>query len=198
MSITRAFLKGLGVAVPVGIFYWVIRLVFDLLYTSWSPIITRLLPNPSFLNTLLLTLVFSVIALILIGYLTELIKPLRYLKKAALKIPIIRMVLGNHPEVSLPKSFLGKKAVIAHLGDLRVFGILMGKITIDRDGTKELMCKVFIPNSPFPATGFLFMFSPQNVEVLDVSLAQIFSQITTYGTQEAQVLVVQTQKAPSV
>jgi len=198
MSITRAFLKGLGVAVPVGIFYWVIRLVFDLLYTSWSPIITRLLPNPSFLNTLLLTLVFSVIALILIGYLTELIKPLRYLKKAALKIPIIRMVLGNHAEVSLPKSFLGKKAVIAHLGDLRVFGILMGKITIDRDGTKELMCKVFIPNSPFPATGFLFMFSPQNVEVLDVSLAQIFSQITTYGTQEAQVLVVQTQKAPSV
>ncbi|MCD6429492.1 hypothetical protein J7L09_02250 [bacterium] len=198
MSITRAFLKGLGVAVPVGIFYWVIRLVFDLLYTSWSPIITRLLPNPSFLNTLLLTLVFSVIALILIGYLTELIKPLRYLKKAALKIPIIRMVLGNHAEVSLPKSFLGKKAVIAHLGDLRVFGILMGKITIDRDGTKELMCKVFIPNSPFPATGFLFMFSPQNVEVLDVSLAQIFSQITTYGTQKAQELVVQTQKAPSV
>lgn len=187
-------LKGLLVILPVGIVGYILLLIFNLFSSILSPLLIKFLPSLSGTSLKFLSFFLMLLALAIIGYLAEFIHPLRYCKKVLLKVPLIRTILGFSNGEGLPEIFQGRKPVLVRLNNavlppLNVFsssetiGISMGEIEIEEGKEPRRAIRVFLPTVPFPLTGYLLLFDPEQVKPIRISIPQLFGILTTYGVK---------------
>jgi uncharacterized membrane protein len=199
-SIRKNLISGVLIAVPFIISLLIIQWLFRLMAGVLQPIVGSVLPRLAkmlistpvpdiYLRISVTTL--SVILLVLILYFVGVIgrfvmgKRLISLgEKVFMKIPIVRTIYGSSKQVvkamSLSDKTMFKSVVLVEFprAGMKAIGFLTGYIS-DPDGKKY--CKVCIPTSPNPTTGFFEIVPVEEVVLTDISVEDGFKMLISAG-----------------
>jgi uncharacterized membrane protein len=199
-SIRKNLISGVFIAVPFIISLLIIQWLFHLMASVLQPIIGIVLPMLA--KTLITTPVpdvylrisvttLSVILLVLLLYFVGVIgrfvmgrRLIALGEKIFLNIPIVRTIYGSSKQVvkamSLPDRTMFKSVVLIEFPrpGLKAVGFLTGFIT-DPEGKKY--CKIFIPTTPNPTTGYFELVPEDQTFATDISIEDGFKMIISGG-----------------
>ena len=173
----RYFKYGIGVSLPsilvLAFLWWVYDLFTKLTKTILPSSMTYKWWFP------FVVLVGMVIILFLIGLITSLIKPVRWLieqieKRLIKRIPVVRTIYEFGSEVVealLNDIKTGNKKVVK----VEAFGSKMYGILMDEENKT-----VFAPTAPNPSNGFMFVDAVY--EIADMTSMGVFKFVTSLGT----------------
>ncbi|OQA03415.1 MAG: hypothetical protein BWY69_00481 [Planctomycetes bacterium ADurb.Bin401] len=194
-------LTGILVLMPFGVTLLVMRWVFGWMAGFLKPWLLKLaafvVRNPELQTSpptyiswaaSILSIIFLLILVYLVGVLAQ-----RYLGKKLilmgewllLKIPVLRTVYGATKQVmttmALPKkeSFLSVVLVEFPRKGMRSIGFLTGFVN-DR-GREDEFCKVFIPTTPNPTTGFFVIMPSNEVIKTEITVEDAFKTLISFG-----------------
>ncbi|MEN6385925.1 MAG: DUF502 domain-containing protein [Phycisphaerales bacterium] len=194
------FLTGVLVIMPFGITLLVIRWVLGWMAGILKPWLLKILAlvvrNPELqtsppgyvsIAASVVSIIFLLILIYLIGVLASkyLGKKLIFLGEwLLLKIPVLRTVYSATKQVvntvSVPKetAFVSVVLVDFPRQGMKAIGFLSGNIE-DTSGNKY--CKVFIPTTPNPTTGFFQILPENEVTKTSISVEEAFKMIISFG-----------------
>ncbi len=206
-DIRNHFLTGILVLMPFGVTLLVMRWVFGWMAGFLKPWLLKvaafIVRNPDIQHSppayisvaaSILSIIFLLLLVYMVGALAQryLGKKLIYLGEwLLLKIPVLRTVYGATKQVmttmALPKkeSFLSVVLVEFPRAGMKSLGFLTGFIE-GANGIKY--CKVFIPTTPNPTTGFFEMIPVAEVVKADISVEDAFKMIISFGILSPEVL----------
>ncbi len=199
-KITNRLLSGMLLLMPFGVTLLVMRWIFGWLAGFVKPIVVRLLhllsqiplvdSLPDSLTTFCVV-VFTIFILLAIVYLVGQIGQ-RILGKQILKaaeqlvqrIPFVRSIYSATKQViesvSLPGKAAFKSVVIVEFPrpGFKALGFLTGNI---QGPSGEKLCKVFIPTTPNPTTGFFEIVPQDEVTETTLTVEEAFKMIISGG-----------------
>ena len=186
------FITGIVVLIPIGLTLYLTKFIID--FSS------NLLPrelNPNFYLPIKipgLEIIVTVIFITIIGGLSLSFigrKVLQIFNDLLKRIPILRTIysaIGQLTETFAPQKRTQKKSVV--LVEYPRKGIwAVGFATKDNEGeisekTNSELVNVFVPTTPNPTSGFLLMFSKNEIKFLDMSFEEASRFIVSAGTSE--------------
>ncbi len=186
------FITGIVVLIPIGLTLYLTKFIIELS--------SKLLPkelNPNFylpFNIPGLEIIVTIIFITIIGGLSLSFigkKILQLFNDLLKKIPILRTIysaIGQLTETLAPKSRKRKKSVV--LVEYPRKGVwAVGFATKDNEGeistkTDSKLVNVFVPTTPNPTSGFLLMFSKNEIKYLDMTFEEASKFIVSAGTSE--------------
>ncbi|MDC3004048.1 DUF502 domain-containing protein [Candidatus Pelagibacter sp.] len=185
------FIAGIVVLVPIGITLYLTRFFIS--------VSSKLIPNELNPNSYLpfaipgLEILLAIIFITIIGSLS-----LSFIGKKILKIfndilkriPILRTIysaIGQMTETLAPKKGSKKSVVLVEYP--RKGSWAVGFATRENDGeiskkTNSNLVNVFVPTTPNPTSGFLLMFSKDEVIYLDMTFEEASKFIVSAGTSD--------------
>ena len=174
--------KGLLIGIPVGIIVYIVVVALKALTEIFLPLVATLLPGASPVIQTMVSFFLMVLLIGAIGCFIEFLHPVQRIKRILLKMPPLRR---NSNQKEVPEAFQEKRIVSVRLGDISLFGILIGELSVNNDnGKPEKKVKVFVPNSPVPFTGFVLIVSPEKVSFMrNFSVSQFLTFESTYGVK---------------
>lgn len=199
-NIRNHFLAGVLVLMPFGITLLVMRWLFGWMAGVLRPALLKLAAmiteNPELqtspaMHFNILASILSIVFLLVLVYLVGRIahhflgrKLIVLGEKLLLKIPVIRTIYVATKQVMGALSFPSKEAFLSVVlvefprPGMKAVGFLTGYID-GTDGTKY--CKVFIPTTPNPTTGFFEIVPAGEVVKTDMSVEDAFKTIISIG-----------------
>ncbi|MFA5338847.1 MAG: DUF502 domain-containing protein [Candidatus Omnitrophota bacterium] len=197
ISIRRNFIAGVAVILPALITIWLVKFAVDKTnYFLLEPIANFLRPfilDSAFLEYVakVLTLVFLVIGISLIGFATRLIllrKFFSYLEKKVSRFPLLGRIYDAFKEIS--HALLGqsqgifKRAVLVEYPRKGIYSI--GFVTSEgketaHDARGKKLISVLIGTSPTPASGFLILVPEDEIIPLDISIEEALKLVISAG-----------------
>ena len=197
ISVRKNFITGVAVILPALITIWLVKFVINKTdYFLLEPIANFL--RPFILdNTALeyiakvLTLVFLIAAISLIGFGTRIILLRRFFsfwEKNISQLPMIGKIYGAVKEMS--HAFLGQskgiftRVVLVEFPRKGVYAI--GFVTSEGKGevqnkTEERVINVFVPTTPNPTSGFLLLVPEEGMIKLDMSVEEGLKLVISGG-----------------
>ena len=184
--IRNYLISGLFVLVPVWVTYVVVMAAFNAMASVLRPLVSLLpwtLPGwvevaVSILAFVLLVLVVGMVAGRMVGR-----RFLEWGESLILRIPVINGIYAAAKQVveavSIQKSSFKSVVVIEYpRPGIKVLGFMTGQTT-DQDGKR--WCRIFIPMSPLPTSGFLHLVPSDEVSVTDLSVEEAFKMLISGG-----------------
>lgn len=196
-------LKGILIVLPLGILGYFSLLIFNAFTGIFEPLVLKYFPFISLAAQRTISFFLLILLLVIIGYLADFLHPIVYIKKLFLKIPLVRVILGAQKNQELPTIFQGKSVVLVSLGNVSVFGVLVGETETILDDQPVKQYKVFVPTAPIVVSGFVVLVPAKDIrKVINISPAQLFALVSTFGTRmNSQILLsslsTRSQEAPS-
>jgi uncharacterized membrane protein len=194
------FLAGILVIMPFGVTLLVMRWVFTWMAGFLKPWLLKLLAHvisdpalqtnpPAYVS--ITASILSIIILLMFVYLVGFFAQ-KYLGKKLifvgewllLKIPVLRTVYGATKQVvntmSVPKenAFLSVVLVGFPRQETLSIGFLTGYVEKENG---EKMCKVFVPTTPNPTTGFFLVVRQEEVTKTDITVEDAFKMLISFG-----------------
>lgn len=194
------FLTGILILMPFGITLLVMQWLFIWMAGFLKPWLLKsaafIVRNPELqtsppayisIAASVLSILFLLILIYLVGAIAQ-----RYLGKKLiavgewllLKIPVLRTVYGATKQVmtamAIPKkeAFLSVVLVDFPKAGMKSIGFLTGYIN---DANGEKLCKVFVPTTPNPTTGFFFIVKADEVIKTEISVEDAFKTLISFG-----------------
>jgi uncharacterized membrane protein len=194
------FLTGVLVLMPFGVTLLVIRWVLGWMAGILKPWLLKILAlvirNPELqtsppgyvsIAASVVSIFFLLILIYLVGVLAS-----KYLGKKLifvgewllLKIPVLRTIYSATKQVmktvSVPKenAFVSVVLVDFPRAGMKAIGFLSGTI---EDNSGKKYCKVFIPTTPNPTTGFFEIIDEQDVIKTSITVEDAFKMIISFG-----------------
>ncbi|MFA5291858.1 MAG: DUF502 domain-containing protein [Phycisphaerae bacterium] len=200
INIRKNLISGVLIAVPFVVSLLIIQWLFKAMAGLLQPVVSRVLPwlakfvitspVPDTYQRIAVT-TMSVILLVLllyfVGAVGQLVIGRRFIsigEKLFMRIPIVRTIYGSSKQVikamSMPDRTVFKSVVLVEFPrpGMKAFGFLTGYIT-DPDGRKY--CKIFLPTTPNPTTGFFEMVPLSDVIMTDLSIEDGFKIFISGG-----------------
>lgn len=199
-NLRNYFLAGVLILMPFGITLLVMQWLFGWMAGFLRPMLLKIAAliarNPQLatspqLHLNMLASVLSVILLLVLVYFAGVIaqrvlgkKLIRLGEFLLLKIPVLRTIYGATKQamtaLSLPDKAAFRSVVLVEFPrpGMKALGFLTGFIE-DSNGTKY--CKVFIPTTPNPTTGFFEMIPVNEVVQTTLSVEEAFKMIISGG-----------------
>lgn len=186
-TMRNRLISGLFVLVPVWVTYLVVQAVFRAMASVLQPLVS-LLPweLPHWVEVVVSILAFVALVL-LVGVVAGRVVGQRLLvlgEGVILRIPVIKAIYSAAKQVvdavSIQKKNTFKSVVIIEYPrpGMKVIGFMTG-ITTDEEGVK--WCRVFIPMSPLPTSGYLQLVPVHDVRVTDLSVEEAFKMLISGG-----------------
>lgn len=194
----RLLATGVLVVLPLAITIWLLQILFGIVNAYVSRGVAGLLlllgmESPTGvawrLGLPLAGLVVTLALLIGIGFLTSNFLGRRLLaaiERVLLSLPFVRAIYGGAKQLidaftgGGKGSFREVVAIEFSRPGMWVIGFLTSEGSLSLVGT-EPMCTVFIPTSPNPTSGFLFIVSPREIRRLDLSVEEAIKLIVSGG-----------------
>jgi len=206
-NVTNRLLSGMLLLIPFGVTLLVMRWLFGWVAGFIRPIIIRLLrllsliPSidslPDSLTTFCVA-AFTVVVLLALVYLIGEIgqrvlgrKMLKAAEQLVQKIPFVRTIYLASKQViqavSLPDKAALKSVVIVEFPrpGLKAVGFLTGYI---QEPSGKKLCKVFIPTTPNPTTGFFEIVPEDEITKTTLSIEDAFKMIISGGIVSPEIL----------
>ncbi|MEI7880689.1 MAG: DUF502 domain-containing protein [bacterium] len=180
-------ISGLFVLVPLWVTYLVVVAIFNAMASVLQPIVSRLpMEVPQWVE-LLISIVAFILLVLVVGMVAGRVVGQRFLnwgESLILKIPIIKAIYSAAKQVvdavSVPNRNTFKSVVVIEYPrpGLKVVGFLTGMTT---DEAGEQWCRIFIPMSPLPTSGFLHLVPVREVRMTDLSVEDAFKMLISGG-----------------
>ena len=199
-SIRKNLISGVLIAVPFVVSLLIIQWLFHAMAGLLQPVVSKILPKlAKFIITTpvpdayqriavaTISVILLVLLLYFVGAIGQFVIGRRFIaigEKLFMQIPIVRTIYGSSKQVvkamSLPDRTVFKSVVLIEFPrpGLRALGFLTGYIT-DAEGRK--FCKVFIPTTPNPTTGFFELVPVEEVSHTDINIEDGFKMIISGG-----------------
>ncbi|MCE5340437.1 MAG: DUF502 domain-containing protein [Planctomycetaceae bacterium] len=194
------FLAGILILMPFGVTLLVMRWVFSWMAGFLKPWLLTLLAlvikNPELQTSppayvSIATSILSILILLMLVYLVGFFAQ-RYLGRKLisigewilLKIPVLRTVYGATKQVMGAMSLPGKEAFMSVVlvgfprPEMLSIGFLTGYINNEKG---ETLCKVFVPTTPNPTTGFFLILRSEEVVKTDITVEDAFKTLISFG-----------------
>lgn len=181
------FISGVIVLVPLAITLFVLSLIFDALTSFVLPVLRPWLHEMPHTASVAVSLVATLMLIYLVGLITAHIVGRRLIQwgeAVILKLPIAKTVYAASKQVIDTFSNSTKaafKAVVLvpfpNAGSLTV-GFVTGTI-LDPEG--KTLCRVFVPTTPNPTSGFLFLVPEKALQFTDISVEDGIKMIVSGG-----------------
>jgi uncharacterized membrane protein len=189
LKLRNYFFTGVVVLIPIGFTLYLTKILISV---SSGLIPSEINPN-TYLNFSIpgLEIILTIIFITIIGYLS-----LSFLGKKFLqiiddlfrRIPILRTIysaIGQMTESFTQKKNSKKSVVLVEYPRKDTWAV--GFATKDNEGemknkTNRNLVNVFVPTTPNPTSGFLLMFTKEDVIYLDISFEEASKFIVSAGT----------------
>lgn len=185
--IRNQLISGLFVLVPMWVTYVVAKAIFNAMASVLQPIV-RLLPMQVPLwAELVVSIIAFVLLVLVVGIVAGRVVGQRFLswgESFILKIPIIKAIYSAAKQVvdavSVPNRKTFKSVVVIEYPrpGVKVIAFLTG-VTTDETGAK--WCRIFIPMSPLPTSGFLHLVHAGEVRMTDLTVEEAFKMLISGG-----------------
>lgn len=172
--------KGLLIGLPVGILVYIIVVPLKGITNIILPLAKILLPGASPIIQEMVSFSLMLLFIGTIGCLIEFLHPIKRIKKLLLKMPLRR---SSNQKEQVPEAFREKRVVSVKFGDLSLFAILTGELSVNNENKKpKKKVNIFIPTSPSIFTGFVLQVPPEKISVVEnLSASEFFALVATYG-----------------
>ncbi len=199
-NIRKNLISGVLIAVPFVVSLLIIQWLFRAMAGLLQPIVGRVLPMlAKFVITTpvpdvyqriavaTISVILLVLLLYFVGAIGQFVIGRRFIsigEKLFMQIPIVRTIYGSSKQVvkamSLPDRSVFKSVVLVDFPrpGLKAVGFLTGFIT-DPEGKKY--CKIFIPATPNPTTGFFELVPEEETFATNISIEDGFKMIISGG-----------------
>jgi uncharacterized membrane protein len=184
----RKLLAGILVLVPIGVTYFVLKLIFNGVDNILAPYIENYLgrdiPGLGLVATVILVLLAGLLGTNVFGK-----HMLSYIDRGLSKIPIVAGIYVSAKQVveaigtANTKSF--KRVVLVEYP--RKGLLTLGFVTKDaytvvgKDGTKKEVMNIFVPSTPNPTTGFLIIVQKSQVIGIDLTVEEGIKFVVSGG-----------------
>ncbi len=195
-SIRGILLTGLAITAPIYLTFLIVRSVFNLLASPFSPIVIIFFQNlniripdlPWIIDAVAVILTFSLFYIVgLVGSYVITKKLFHKLESLIFSIPLVKPIYSTMKKmVSLFTDSSGQlyqKVVVVRFPDekTRMVGFITGQTVLD----KEKYVNVFVPTSPNPTSGFLLFIKNSDIVELPISVDKAMKLIISAGMMEA-------------
>ncbi|MEI6168628.1 MAG: DUF502 domain-containing protein [bacterium] len=180
-------ISGLFVLVPLWVTYVVVVAIFNAMASVLQPIVSRLPMEVPYWVELVISILAFVILVLVVGIVAGRVVGQRFLswgESFILKIPVIKAIYSAAKQVvdavSVPNRKTFKSVVVIEYPrpGIKVIGFLTG---MTADETRETWCRIFIPMSPLPTSGFLHLVPAREVRMTDLSVEDAFKMLISGG-----------------
>jgi len=163
-ELRAAFLRGIGVIIPLGLTYWFFQALLNGVDGILSPILEQLIgreiPGLGFLSMLVIILLVGILSRNLVGRLF-----FAWFENLLRSIPFVRSVysavkdlVGAFTLGSKSKTFREVVMVEYPRAGLHCIGFVTNEMSVElADGTHLEFVNVYIPNPPNPTSGMLVL-----------------------------------------
>jgi uncharacterized membrane protein len=199
-SIRKNLFSGVLIAIPFVVSLLIIQWLFHGMASILQPIVGRVLPwlakllittpvPDTYLRISVTTLsvILLVILLYFVGVIGRFVMGKRLIslgEKVFMKIPIVRTIYGSSKQVikamSLSDQMMFKSVVLVDFpkAGMKAIGFLTGFIT---DSKGKRYCKIIIPTSPNPTTGFFELVPEEETFTTNISVEDGFKMLISGG-----------------
>jgi uncharacterized membrane protein len=207
LNIRNRLISGIFLIVPFAVTIVIVRWLFLVLADFLRPIVGKILevlprihliqeiPQVYIQYAVSLATILSLLLIIyLLGAVAKFVAGRRLLaigEKIVLRIPLVRTIYTATKQVttalSLQDNPAFKSVVLVEFPRKGVYslGFLTGRI---QDSTGRSFCKVFIPTSPNPTTGFFELISADEVLLSEMTVEEAFKMIISGGIVSPETL----------
>lgn len=206
-KITNRLISGALLLTPLGVtllimrwlFGWVAGLLQPIVVTilkalSHLPVIRSIPQIPTAICVTIVTVLVLLLFVYIVGAIGQRVVGKRMLKAGEallLRIPLARTIYGATKQViqamSLPSRAAFKSVIMIEFPrpGYKAIGFLTGHIL---DSTGKSYCKVFIPTTPNPTTGFFEIVPPDDVTETNLTVEEAFKMIISGGIVSPEVI----------
>ncbi len=207
-NVRNRLVSGTLLLIPFGVTLLVMRWLYGLVAHLLKPVVKSALEGLSRFQLLdavpqvyvtIVVIVLTVIALVFLLYLIGAIgqyvvgkKLITITERLLGRIPLVRSIYSATKQVITAISRPGQNAFISVVlvefprPGFKAVGFLTGYI---KDATGRKYCKVLIPTTPNPTTGFLEIVAPENVSETAMTVEEAFKMIISGGIVSPDVLL---------
>ena len=173
------FVAGLLVVVPLILTFVLLRSLVEFVDGLFRPVIIRLfgvaydIPLVGIVITLAIIILTGIISTNVFGN-----RFLQFSERQLLKIPVVNFIYGPLKQLvhtlSVPQSKSFKSVVLVEYPRTGIYaiGFLVNETTLPPEKGEGKLLSVFIPSSPTPISGFVFLFPEKDVEYLDMTIEE--------------------------
>jgi len=190
----RQFLAGVIVIVPLILTFMVLRFLFGGVDNLFSPLIEKLfgikIPGLGIVATLVLIYFVGVLANNVIGS-----RIIRLWDILFAKTPLVRTVYGASKQLLEGLTLPGKKAfqqpvlVQYPRPGCYAIGFVANRLEVTLPESKKELVAVFVPSTPTPFTGFVLLFSREEIIPLNLSVEEALKFVVSGGFVSPQELL---------
>ena len=199
----KPFLAGLAILLPIAVTLFLIAFIVDFLTDPFVGMIEDLITrytvailSPAYKYLLvfasrLIVLIFFFLFILILGMLGRKLFfswCIKWVHRIFYKIPIIKTIYTIACEVSRnlfsqtgKSPFKGTVAVPFPNNKAKALGLLTGKALKEVDEKKRGLQTVFVPTSPHPISGFLMMYTDQEIEKKEIKTEDLFKFLLSCG-----------------
>ena len=186
-TLRNRLISGLFVLLPLWATYLFVVAVFGAMAGVLGPLVSKLpWELPGWVEVAISIIAF-VLLVFIVGVVAGKVVGQRFLiwgESLIMRIPVIKTIYSAAKQVvdavSVPNNKTFKSVVLIEYPrpGTKVIGFMTG-ITTDEDGRK--WCRVFIPMSPLPTSGFLQLVPLEDVRVTDITVDEAFKMLISGG-----------------
>ena len=187
-ELRNAFVRGVGVLIPVAITFWFFSTLLNWMDSFLSPVIEQMIGRPApglgFAAMVILIILVGLLAKNLVGRII-----VAWIEQLLRSIPIVRSVYGAIKDLIGALTPGGKGRTFREVvmveyprPGLFCIGFLTNEMTFHRaNGGKAEFTNVYIPNPPNPTSGMLVLVPKQDVITLDLSVEEGLKLVLSGG-----------------
>jgi len=187
-ELRNAFIRGIGVLIPLGLTYWFFRALLNWVDGILSPIlegwIGREVPGLGFVTMAILILLVGLLTRNLVGRLL-----FTWFERLLRSIPFVRSVYGAIKDLVGAFSLGGKGKTFQHVAmveyprqGLYCIGFVTNEMRYASEGEKiREFVNVYIPNPPNPTSGMLVLVPRKDVITLNLSVEEGLKLVLSGG-----------------
>jgi len=173
------FVAGLLVVVPLILTFVLLRSLVEFVDGLFRPVIIRLfgvaydIPLVGIVITLAIIILTGIISTNVFGN-----RFLQFSERQLLKIPVVNFIYAPLKQLvhtlSVPQSKSFKSVVLVEYPRTGIYalGFLVNETLLPPEKGEGKLLSVFIPSSPTPISGFVFLFPEKDVEYLDMTIEE--------------------------
>jgi uncharacterized membrane protein len=178
LKIRKRILTGILTIVPMAVTVWVIYILGANFHKIFKPIISRYLYIESPFLGFCISFVLMLLAVYIIGFLSAFLvvkKMIAIGEKILNKIPFVKVLYSSTKQVidslTLPQRKVFKKVVIIEYPRKGFHAIAFATGETLLGDNREKLVSIFMPTTPNPTTGFLFMLPENEIRETDMSVS---------------------------
>ena len=180
--------RGAIIVFSLGVLAFIVYTLVYILSGWWRPVIESLTGTDSDAVVVTLTLVFTGLLVVVVGFAFSWKRLLDLFGKFASKIPIMNWFLG---EGRFPQSIHDMPGALVRFseGNYYIAALVGEQRFLNKTGQIENMYKLYCPSAPVPWSGLPIIFArPEHVIILKLSFGEVYGITTSFGRSAPELL----------